>query len=137
VLAKKSRELDEFRMIVRDPREHGGNLAAVTDGYRAKGFDVDRIRFQVGCHNKGIIADHERLMLGSHNITNAGLTANRDASVVIDDGRVCDYYEPVFQHDWEALAQPRAVPAARIAAATDPTPEGMVRVSLAELMSRA
>lgn len=137
LLARKSHELDDFRMIVRDPREFAGDLKAAIKTYGDKGFNIDRLRFQAGCHNKGIIADGERLMLGSHNITNAGLTANRDASVIIEDHDICEYYRPVFEHDWNALGEPQPLPEPRLASATEFAPPGMVRMSLAEIIKHA
>lgn len=70
------------------------------------GFNMDRVRVQIGCHTKGIVVDGEAVVLGSHNWTNEGVEANRDASLLFRDPGIAGYYENVFLHDWEKLAKP-------------------------------
>jgi PLD-like domain len=99
-LARQSRTLASFKLIIRDPAEFGGSAQDAIDIYRAKEFDVSKIRFQPRCHNKGILADGERVLIGSHNLTNAGTTANRDASLVVHHKEVAGYFAKIFAHDW-------------------------------------
>jgi hypothetical protein len=68
------------------------------------GFNMQRVRHQEGCHTKGIVIDSKTVLLGSHNWTNQGVEANRDASLLIHDPGVASYYEQVFLHDWDHLA---------------------------------
>jgi phosphatidylserine/phosphatidylglycerophosphate/cardiolipin synthase-like enzyme len=70
------------------------------------GFNMDRIRVQGACHTKGIVIDSATVLLGSHNWTNQGVEANRDASLLIHHPEIAGYYERVFLHDWEHLARP-------------------------------
>jgi len=68
---------------------------------QAMGFDMSKVRFMAETHTKGIIADGEIVMLGSHNWSNPGVQFNRDASLVIYNREVARYYQDVFLHDWE------------------------------------
>ena len=94
-------ELD-VRIIFRDI----GPIRPKLESLQAAGFDMDRIRVQSGCHTKGIVIDSAKVLLGSHNWTNQGVEANRDASLLIEDPEIAMYYERVFLHDWERLARP-------------------------------
>jgi phosphatidylserine/phosphatidylglycerophosphate/cardiolipin synthase-like enzyme len=106
--------------------------------YRSKGFNIDKIRFQPRCHNKGIIADGQKVLIGSHNFTNAGMTANRDASLLVEHDGVAAYYRKFFEHDWrvagklaeEAAARPRML----LAMPGELPPPGMSVYSLWELL---
>lgn len=99
-LARQSKALKNFKFIVRDPAEFGNSAADALKTYETKGFDPNKIRFQPRCHNKGIIADGERMLVGSHNITNAGTTMNRDASLLVHHKGVTAYFAKIFAHDW-------------------------------------
>jgi hypothetical protein len=82
-----------------------GPIRKKLESLQAAGFNMSRIRSQAGCHTKGIIVDSEWILLGSHNVTNQGVQANRDASLLIHDADIAQYYEKVFRHDWEKLAR--------------------------------
>jgi phosphatidylserine/phosphatidylglycerophosphate/cardiolipin synthase-like enzyme len=66
---------------------------------------MNRVRMQAGCHTKGIVIDSKTVLLGSHNCTNQGVTVNRDASLLINNEDIAQYYERVFVHDWERLSR--------------------------------
>jgi phosphatidylserine/phosphatidylglycerophosphate/cardiolipin synthase-like enzyme len=68
---------------------------------------MTKIRTQIGCHTKGIVIDSETVLLGSHNWTDSGVQANRDASLLIRRPEIATYYERIFLHDWDRLARPR------------------------------
>jgi V8-like Glu-specific endopeptidase len=76
------------------------NLDALQDA----GFDTDSIKVQTNLHTKGVIVDDETVLIGSHNISDQGITINRDASLLIEDARVAAYFKGLFQHDWDNLA---------------------------------
>jgi hypothetical protein len=42
----------------------------------------------------------ERVVRGSHNLTNMGATTNRDASLLFDDVPLAEYFGKLFEHDW-------------------------------------
>ena len=96
------------------------------------GLDLADVRVQVNCHTKGIIVDRRRVLIGSQNWSNHGVSVNRDASLLFDDAPLAEYFAAIFEHDWNNLAQPRigsewapvevAVPGAA-------TPPGMRRLT--------
>jgi phosphatidylserine/phosphatidylglycerophosphate/cardiolipin synthase-like enzyme len=86
------------------------------------------VRSQAGCHTKGIVIDSGTVLLGSHNWTNEGVEANRDASLLIKNAEIATYYERIFLHDWERLAKQTI----REDAAPVPLLGGMKTVSLEE-----
>ena len=96
------------------------------------GLDLADVKVQVNCHTKGIVVDRRRVLIGSQNWSNHGVSVNRDASLLFDDGPLAEYFADIFEHDWNNLAQPRigsewelvevAVPGAA-------TPPGMVRLA--------
>lgn len=103
LLAKYSNDEDlDVRFIFRNI----GSVRKKLESLQAAGFNMSRIRMQGGCHTKGIIVDSEKILVGSHNITNEGVQANRDASLLIEHGGIAQYFEKVFLHDWEKLSRP-------------------------------
>lgn len=103
LLARYSKDPDlDVRFIFRNI----GPIRKKLESLQAAGFNMSRIRTQSGCHTKGIIVDSETILLGSHNITNQGVEANRDASLLIRHAGIAQYYEKIFRHDWDKLAKP-------------------------------
>lgn len=110
------------------------------------GFKPDCIRVQKGCHTKGVIIDSKVVLIGSHNWTNQGVTANRDASLIFRHSEIARYYEQVFLFDWERLARnPRPASAQSISRGDAkekielvwpgrPQSAGSVRLSLRDLL---
>jgi hypothetical protein len=102
LLAQYSQDRDlDVRIIFRNI----GPTRKKLESLKAAGFNMSRIKMQSGCHTKGIIVDSEVVLLGSHNITNQGVTVNRDASVLIRHEGIARYFERVFLHDWEKLSR--------------------------------
>ena len=94
------------------------------------GFNDQVFRKQGSIHNKGIIADHRRVLVSSTNWSADGVLRNRDAGLIIDDPEVADYYERVFLYDWDRRADGilgNDTPV-RLAGDGEPTPAGMVRM---------
>jgi phosphatidylserine/phosphatidylglycerophosphate/cardiolipin synthase-like enzyme len=83
-----------------------GPIRKKLESLQAAGFNMNRIRTQSGCHTKGIIIDSDTILVGSHNITNQGVQVNRDASLLIEDAGIAQYFERIFLHDWEKLSRP-------------------------------
>jgi hypothetical protein len=69
------------------------------------GMDLTAVKIQHGVHNKGIVVDSKTVMLGSQNWSGDGVLRNRDASVIVFDEEAAQYYEKIFLHDWEYMAQ--------------------------------
>jgi hypothetical protein len=84
-----------------------------TTGYleqlQAAGLDVaTSARIQNNVHNKGIIVDGSSVLISSQNWSSDGTLFNRDAGVIIENAKVAEYYEQLFQHDWVHLAKQKA-----------------------------
>ena len=131
----------EVKIILRDAGEFGRAARADQDKLLERlqdfGFDMDNVRRQKGCHTKGIVVDRKAVVLGSHNWTNEGMLFNRDASLIVFDPQVAAYFEEIFRFDWKNLAKQESEESAvfaRVAAPSEPTPEGMRRVSLSEYL---
>lgn len=77
------------------------NLEALMD----MGFDMDMVRVQKGLHTKGMVVDGRHVLLGSQNISESGISINRDASLLFEHEGIAKYFQAVFEHDWENLAQ--------------------------------
>jgi phosphatidylserine/phosphatidylglycerophosphate/cardiolipin synthase-like enzyme len=69
------------------------------------GIDLSAVKIQSGVHNKGIVVDSKTVMVSSQNWSGDGVLRNRDAGLIIYDEEVAQYYEQVFLHDWQYMAQ--------------------------------
>ena len=101
------------------------------------GFDATSIKVQKNCHTKGIVVDRRRVMLGSQNISNDGVSVNRDASLLFDDEELAKYFGAIFDHDWENVARQdigHEALAVETASAAEATPAGMVRLTWKDYM---
>lgn len=94
------------------------------------GFDTDIIKLQKNCHTKGIIVDRKKVLLGSQNWSNDGVSVNRDASLLFNDAPLANYFREIFNHDWNILAK-STIGSESLAvewiSGDEKTPEGMVR----------
>jgi V8-like Glu-specific endopeptidase len=109
----------------------------VLTGLQEFGFPTGIIRVQPNCHTKGIIVDHRRVLLGSQNWSNDGVSVNRDASLLFDDEELARYFEEIFEYDWKTRARQdigtEALPI-EVAAAGNDQPAGMVRLTWKDYM---
>jgi V8-like Glu-specific endopeptidase len=69
------------------------------------GFDKNSIKLQWNCHSKGMIVDKQKVMIGSQNWSNDGVSVNRDASLIFYDEKLALYFRKIFLHDWEKVAR--------------------------------
>jgi phosphatidylserine/phosphatidylglycerophosphate/cardiolipin synthase-like enzyme len=120
-----------FRIIMKaDARK---NLEALQEF----GFDMDNIKVQKNCHTKGIIVDRQRIMLGSQNLSEQGVSLNRDASLVFEDPKLAAYFAEIFDHDWNSLASDSidTVPSgAELATSAEATMTGFTKISAEEYL---
>lgn len=136
VIAKQNAGLDVrviFRII--DSSKARENLQALQD----RGFDMRRVKVQRNCHTKGVIVDGKRVMIGSQNISQLGITLNRDASLLFKDKALAAYFTAIFEHDWANLAKQdigNEAHAPELASGRD-TPRGMERISWKDYMEMA
>lgn len=104
VVRDQQRRGRDVRLIFRIMERAPWDARATHEKLRDLGLDPKRIKVQFGCHTKGIVIDGERVILGSHNLTNIGATTNRDASLLFDDAPLAEYFGRLFEHDWENVA---------------------------------
>ncbi|MBY5523582.1 phospholipase D-like domain-containing protein [Rhizobium leguminosarum] len=67
------------------------------------------LRHFVHCHNKLIVVDGRKVLLGSQNWSSTGLLSNREASLLIEQATIGGYFSKLFDADWE-LSEPGAFP---------------------------
>jgi phosphatidylserine/phosphatidylglycerophosphate/cardiolipin synthase-like enzyme len=103
------------------------------------GFKAENIKLQKNCHTKGIIVDDKKIMLGSQNLSNLGVSTNRDASLVFEDVEMVAYFTKIFLHDWNKRAK-YSIGNESVSAALVNTPElqpaGMERFTLEDIENR-
>jgi PLD-like domain/Trypsin-like peptidase domain len=149
VLLQKQNEGIIIRIIFRDPREFAGGqkgevaLQKQLDRIKEFGLDTDNIKVQEKCHTKAIIIDSKvpenaAVLFGSHNLTTSGALYNRDASLLIKDSEVAEYFQKIFDFDWEIVAKQSAeesVGGISIAQPEEETPLGFKKIKLSELLA--
>lgn len=86
-------------------RSNGAEAREMIEKLQNRGLDSQHLRLQNRVHNKGILIDDKKVVVGSQNWSEPGVTVNRDASLLIDDARIAGYFKPVFLHDWNLLAR--------------------------------
>jgi hypothetical protein len=69
---------------------------------------VDSVKIQNNVHNKGIVVDGKRVLISSQNWSTDGTLYNRDAGVIIDSEAAAQYFQKIFMHDWQYLAEKKA-----------------------------
>ncbi len=76
-----------------------------------RGLDVvDSVKIQGNVHNKGILVDAKKVLVSSQNWSTDGTLYNRDAGVIIESTAAAEYFQEIFLHDWQNLAQKKALP---------------------------
>ncbi|MBB3265207.1 phosphatidylserine/phosphatidylglycerophosphate/cardiolipin synthase-like enzyme [Azospirillum sp. OGB3] len=64
-------------------------------------------RHFVHCHNKLIVVDERRVLIGSQNWSTTGIQSNREASLLVEHAGIAGYFANIFDEDW-ALSEPEA-----------------------------
>ncbi len=133
VLEKKKQGVD-VRIIFRNyrPADARENLEKLLD----MDFDVNQIKAHNKCHTKGIIVDEEKVIIGSQNWSNDGISVNRDASLYFEDAPLAKYFREIFLHDWTNVANYNIGPekiSMRTASASESAPSGMVKIGWADI----
>lgn len=132
--------LHDLLSIVLDKQNSGVDVKIIfrrdTDSVRENlenlvkfGFDAKYLKVQDKCHTKGIIVDGSKVLVGSHNWSNAGVSLNRDASILFDDVEITEYFRNIFLHDWKNLARQNI----RTRTISDNKPIKFIQVSLRQL----
>ena len=99
------------------------------------GFEPEQIRLLSKCHTKGMIVDSRRTLIGSHNLSEHGAFANRDASLIVDDEEVATYFREIFEFDWNRASRGvhETPPGVQIYRRGDPIPQGYELVSALDI----
>jgi len=66
-------------------------------------------RHFVHCHNKLIVVDEEKVLLGSQNWSTTGLASNRETSLLVEHAGIAGYFAGIFDSDWR-LSEPTGAP---------------------------
>src|SRR5581483_10709065 len=72
------------------------------------GVDLACVRIQANVHNKGMVVDSRVAVVSSQNWSGAGVTANRDAGLIIYNEDAARYWEQIFVHDWTNMSAQHA-----------------------------
>lgn len=134
-LIKKAKELDDFRIIL---RQENDSLDFDLSKLKKRGVNLDtQVRVLSKTHTKGIIVDGKQVLIGSHNWSSLGVTLNRDASLIFDDEEVAQYYAEAFDLDWNRAGEAKvdeAVFEGVRPAEGDTPPDGFERMTLSEYL---
>jgi phosphatidylserine/phosphatidylglycerophosphate/cardiolipin synthase-like enzyme len=115
----------DIRIIVSPKYLTGDNKTKFLKAMRDHRLDFDdHYRFLAGkyfvhCHNKLIVVDEERVLLGSQNWSTTGLLSNREASLLIDHAGIAAYFAQIFDADWHMSEPPAAHPDALLPSDVD------------------
>jgi phosphatidylserine/phosphatidylglycerophosphate/cardiolipin synthase-like enzyme len=72
----------------------------------------------VHCHNKLIVVDNEKVLLGSQNWSTTGVLSNREAGLLVEHAGIAAYFGEIFDADWD-MSEPDTPPDALFAAAVE------------------
>ena len=92
----------------------------------------------VHCHNKLIVVDGEKVLLGSQNWSTTGVLSNREASLLVEHAGIAAYFAEIFDADWNMSEPSGAPPDALFASAAEglAQPSDFARGSVVESTTR-
>ncbi len=70
---------------------------------------IDTSRF-VHCHNKMIVVDGATVLVSSQNWSDAAVTKNREAGLLLTHKGIAKYFTGIFENDWETAFRKIPVP---------------------------
>ena len=131
VLAKQKAGV-KVRIIFRILNQ--ADARANLEGLQDFGFDMADIRVQKNCHTKGVIVDRQRVLIGSQNWSEQGISLNRDASLLFEDAKLAEYFAKIFEHDWDNLASGSidGAPEVELAPSAEASRPGYAKISVEE-----
>ena len=138
-LTEKLKTLPDARVLLRAGGKAYSSPAHAAWYFKSKGVRIqERLRRIEDHHTKGMIVDGKRVLIGSHNWSQPGVTLNRDASLVFDDAEIAQYYARAFEIDWQ---RSNPIPPKRhtkeeavLEAVGDAPPPGYRRIPLSQLL---
>jgi phosphatidylserine/phosphatidylglycerophosphate/cardiolipin synthase-like enzyme len=86
-----------------------------------------------------MVVDGKRVLIGSHNWSKPGVSLNRDASLIVYDTGVAEYFADAFEIDWQRAnpIRPRRFVVESATAETVGGAPAFEQVPLSELLSDA
>jgi phosphatidylserine/phosphatidylglycerophosphate/cardiolipin synthase-like enzyme len=102
VLAKRSRAGVDVRVVLSESEE--GQRTKRGLQLRSPSIQV-RLLAEPRVHAKLAIADEERALLGSHNLTKDSLDSRREISLIVDDAQAVGAVLGVFRRDFEGVVE--------------------------------
>ena len=107
LLIKKHNEGLDVEIII-DQSEWQGKITSLskenekTGNYlKDNGVDVKFDSLKVTTHDKLVIIDDETTILGSHNWGYSALERNNEASILIENKEIAEYYANYFENLWK------------------------------------
>ena len=107
LLVEKSKEGIAIRIILDQSKWYGeitdlSKENKKTGDYLAEqGISVKMDSEKITTHDKLIIIDDKIVFVGSHNWGSSALTKNNEASVMIKNNEIAEYYENYFEYLWK------------------------------------
>jgi phosphatidylserine/phosphatidylglycerophosphate/cardiolipin synthase-like enzyme len=107
LLVKRAEEGVKIRIILDQSKWYGqitdlSKENKKTGEYLAeKGISVKFDSEKTTTHDKLVIIDDSVVLVGSHNWGSSALTANNEASVLIKDKEIAEYYKNYFEFLWK------------------------------------
>jgi len=82
------------------------------------------------------VVDRQRVLIGSQNWSEQGISLNRDASLLFEDAKLAAYFAEIFEHDWENLASDNidSAPEVELAPAAEASRPGYAKISVEEYL---
>ena len=134
VLEKQQAGLD-VRIIFRTM--YSATTRENLEGLVDMGFDPSCFKVHNRMHTKGIVVDGKKVLLGSQNWSNDGVSVNRDASLLFENAPLASWFRQIFEHDWKNVAWQfvgRESGTASIVGREAPVPATMDRFPLGDLL---
>jgi len=69
---------------------------------KSKGIEVKYDSLKTTTHDKMVVIDSKIVILGSHNWGYSALTNNNEASILIKDKEIAEYYQDYFDNLWKS-----------------------------------
>lgn len=130
-LVERAKAIKDVRVILRSGDDKlPENLRELS----RRGMDVMRsVKILSSTHTKGIVADGQRVLVGSQNWSSDAVAQNRDASLLFDNEKIAGYFLEAFEIDWQRARPPSQIQLEKpVLRAEGPAPPpGYVRMTLA------
>jgi phosphatidylserine/phosphatidylglycerophosphate/cardiolipin synthase-like enzyme len=137
-LTQKLKALRDARVLLRSGGSSYSSPAHAAWYFKSKGVRIqERLRRIEDHHTKGMIVDGKRVLIGSHNWSQPGVSLNRDASLIFDDPAIAGYFARAFEIDWaraNPIAPKRHKKEGVLEAVGAEAPPGYRRVRLSQLV---